>query len=229
MQADFLVISPHPDDAEYAVAGSVARWTREGKKVVYVVCTNGDKGTSDRNIKPEELARIREKEQLAAAEILGVQKVVFLRYPDQHLEDTPEFRKELVRQIRTFRPETVITADPYRRYLWHRDHRITGRVVLDAVFPSARDHLVFPELLEQGLEPHKVREVLCWAAEDINCRLDITDTFHLKIAALRAHQSQVGHRSQEEFEQRLRKRYSQLAEGESFELAEAFHRVIFPG
>lgn len=229
MQADFLVISPHPDDAEYAVAGSVARWIREGKQVVYIICTNGDKGTSDRHIKPEELAMTREKEQIAAAEILGVQKVVFLRYPDQSLENTPEFRKELVRQIRTFRPKTVITSDPYRRYIWHRDHRITGRAALDAVFPCARDHLAFPDLLEQGLEPHKVEEVLCWAAEDINCRLDITDTFDLKLAALRAHDSQVGSHPQREFEQHLRKRYAELAEGEEFELAEAFHRVVLPG
>lgn len=229
MKADFLVISPHPDDAEYAVAGSVARWVREGKQVVYVICTNGDKGTGDRDIKPEELARTREKEQLAAAEILGVQKVVFLRYPDQNLEDTPLFRKELVRQIRTFRPDTVITADPYRKYIWHRDHRITGRVVLDAVFPCARDHLAFPDLLEEGLQPHKVKEVLCWAAEDINCRLNISGTFDLKIKALRAHHSQVGHRPQEEFEKRLRRRYGELAAGEKFELAEAFHRVVLPG
>jgi LmbE family N-acetylglucosaminyl deacetylase len=228
MQTDFMVISPHPDDAEYAVAGSVARWAREGKKVVYIICTNGDKGTSDRSIKPEDLVRIREKEQLTAAEILGVQQVVFLRNPDQLLEDTPEFRKELVRQIRTFRPTTVITADPHRKYVWHRDHRITGRVALDAVFPSARDHLAFPELLEEGLEPHKVTEVLCWAAEDINYRSDITDTFDIKMEALRAHKSQVGHRPREAFIDRLRKRYTDLAAGEDFELAEAFHRIRLP-
>ncbi|MDZ4246157.1 MAG: PIG-L family deacetylase, partial [Dehalococcoidia bacterium] len=139
--ADIMVITPHPDDAEFGVAGTVAHWVREGKSVVYVVCTNGDKGTSDRSLKPEELARIRQKEQLAAAKLLGVKDVIFMGYPDQSLEDTPEFRKELVRLIRTYRPLIVVTADPYRRYLWHRDHRITGQAVLDAVFPHARDHL----------------------------------------------------------------------------------------
>ena len=95
-----MVVTPHPDDAEFGVAGTVARWVREGKEVVYVVCTNGDKGTSDSNIRPGHLTRIRKKEQLAAAEVLGVRDVVFLRHPDQGLEDTPEFRKQLVRLIR---------------------------------------------------------------------------------------------------------------------------------
>ncbi|TET93325.1 MAG: PIG-L family deacetylase, partial [Desulfobacteraceae bacterium] len=121
-----MVVTPHPDDAEYGVAGTVARWIGEGKDVVYVVCTNGDKGTSNANMKPEALARIREEEQTAAARSLGVREVIFLRHPDQGLEDTPEFRKELVRLIRIYKPETVATADPYRRYVWHRDHRITG-------------------------------------------------------------------------------------------------------
>ena len=108
--AQMMVVTPHPDDAEIGVSGTVARWIREGKDVIYVVCTNGDKGTSNTNMKSEELARIREQEQLAAAKLLGVREVIFLRYPDQTLEDTPEFRKELVRLIRMYRPEIVVTA-----------------------------------------------------------------------------------------------------------------------
>src|SRR4030042_4474557 len=96
-----MVISPHADDAEYGVAGTVAKWTREGKKVIYVVCTNGNKGSNDPEIKPEKLAEVREQEQLAAAKLLGVNEVIFLRHEDQTLEDTPEFRKELVRLITT--------------------------------------------------------------------------------------------------------------------------------
>jgi LmbE family N-acetylglucosaminyl deacetylase len=142
--ADVLVVSPHPDDAEFGVAGTVARWTQEGKKVVYVVCTSGEKGTSDRNVQPAKLAELREQEQQAAATLLGVREVIFLRYPDQGLEDTPEFRKQIVRLIRQYRPALVVTADPYRRYFWPRDHRITGQVVLDAVFPFARDYLAYP-------------------------------------------------------------------------------------
>ncbi len=220
-----LVITPHPDDAEFGTSGTVARWIAEGKTVIYAVCTNGDKGTEDRKIKSEELAIIRKQEQLAAAKVLGVKEVIFLEYPDQTLEDTPEFRKKIVRLIRTYRPETVITADPYRRFIWHRDHRITGRVVLDAVFPYARDFLAYPDLIKQNLQPHKVREVLLWGSEEPNYRVDITSYFDLKLNALFCHQSQVGGSRFPEVEKRLRERAILMAEKEDFELAEAFYRV----
>lgn len=223
--AQVLVVTPHPDDAEYGVAGTVARWASEGKKIIYVVCTNGDKGSGDAHTKPKQLATIREEEQMAAAAVLGVREVIFLRHPDQSLEDTPQFRKELVRLIRTYRPETVVTADPYRRYIWHRDHRVTGQVTLDAVFPYARDPLSYPDFMRQKLNPHKVREILLWGSEDVNHRADITETFHLKLAALQCHKSQVGHIPPRELEEWLRQRHRKMAEGEEFELAEAFHRV----
>jgi len=223
--AQILVISPHPDDAEFGVAGTVARWTQEGKAVVYIVCTSGDKGTNDVTMRPEELAKIREEEQLAAAEILGVREVIFLRYLDQCLEDTPEFRKEIVRLIRRYKPETVVTADPYRRYIWHRDHRITGQVVLDAVFPYARDPHAYPDLMKEKLYPHKIKEILFWAAEELNCRFDITKTFSLKLAALSCHKSQVGHLSPDELKALLKQRHQEMAREENFELAEAFYRA----
>lgn len=223
--AQVMVVTPHPDDAEFGVAGTVVHWTREGKDVIYVVCTNGDKGTSDLNMKPEELAKIREQEQLAAAKLLGVREVIFLRHPDQSLEDTPEFRKELVRLIRMYRPETVVTAAPYRGYIWHRDHRITSRVTLDAVFPYARDFLAYPDLLEEGLQPHKVKEVLLWGSEDPNYRSNITDTFDIKIAALRCHKSQISDNPSSKLKEQMRERHKMLAQEEDYELAEAFHRV----
>lgn len=225
MKADILLIAAHPDDAEFGAAGSVARWTRQGKVVVYAICTNGDKGTSDINMLPEKLAKIREKEQSAAAKVLGVSHVVFLRYPDQSLEDTPEFRKALVRVIRQYQPETVLTTDPYRRYIWHRDHRISGQVTLDAIFPYARDVHAYPDLMAEGLQPHKVKEVLLWGSEEPNYRVDITDTFDIKIAALRCHKTQVGNRLLPERTDWLRDRAKTMAQGEDFELAEAFHRV----
>ena len=226
-QTDMMVITPHPDDAEFSVAGTVVRWTRDGKKVIYVVCTNGDKGTSDRNMKPQELVKIREHEQLEAARLLGVSEVIFLRHPDQSLEDTPQFRKELVRLIRQYQPDVVVTASPYRRYMWHRDHRITGQVALDAVFPYARDHLSYPDLLEEKLEPHKVKEMWLWAADDANYRSNVTETFDIKMAALGCHKSQVGDEMLPEMKERLRRWAETMAEGEDFELAEAFYRVQF--
>ena len=223
-KADVLVITPHADDAEFGVAGTVVHWAREGKVVVYVVCTNGDKGTDDINIKPDELAKIREKEQLEAAKILGVKEVKFLGYPDQTLEDTPEFRKEIVKVIRLYRPEIVVTADPYRRYVWHRDHRVVGQVTLDAVFPYARDVWAYPDLIEEGFQPHSVKEIWFWASEDINHRTDITDTYDLKLKALRCHKSQIKESFSEEMEKWLCERAKSLAEGEKFKLAEGFHR-----
>ena len=222
---DMMVITPHPDDAEFGVADTVARWTSEGKNVIYVVCTNGDKGSNDPDVKPRRLAEIREKEQLAAAKLLGVREVIFLRHPDQGLEDTPEFRREIVRLIRTYKPGTVVTADPYRRYIWHRDHRITGQVTLDAIFPYARDFHSYPDLLNEGLQPHKVKEVWLWAAQEPNYRTDITTTFATKIAALRCHESQVGDYPVNGLEERLRERHRELARDEDFELAEAFYRA----
>jgi len=220
-----MVVTPHPDDAEFGVAGTVARWVPEGKSVIYVVCSNGEKGTSDPNMKPEDLVQIREQEQLAAAKLLGVREVVFLRYPDQELEDTSEFRKNMVRQIRKYRPQIVVTADPYRRYIWHRDHRIVAQVTLDAIFPYARDHLAYPDLMAEGLSPHKVTEAWFWAAEDPNHRSDITETFDIKLAALRCHKSQIGHEMAPDLEKWLRQRAKEMAKGENYKLAEAFHRV----
>lgn len=228
-EADVLVIAAHPDDAEFGAGGTVAAWTGQGRQAVFVLCTSGDKGTSDRDMAPERLAEIREGEQREAAGVLGVREVVFLRHPDQGLEDTPAFRKEIVRLIRTYRPGTVLTSDPYRRYISHRDHRITGRVVLDAVYPFARDPLAYPDLLDEGLEPHKVRELLFWDSEDVNHRSDITGTFDRKVAALKCHRSQMEQIARAvgtaDLEAWLRPLCKALAETEDFELAEAFHRV----
>jgi LmbE family N-acetylglucosaminyl deacetylase len=225
--ADIMVVSPHPDDAEFGAAGTVAKLSREGKKIVYVICTSGDKGTDDINITPEKLTRIREKEQNDAAGVLGVKQVIFLRYPDQGLEDTAEFRKNIVRFIRTYRPELIITSDPYRKYIWHRDHRITGRVVLDAVFPYARDIWAYPDLYCEGLLPHKVKEVWTWASEpeDINLRLDISMTFETKLKALKCHKSQIKENFSQEMEKWLCTRAQEMAKGENFKLAEGFHRI----
>jgi LmbE family N-acetylglucosaminyl deacetylase len=224
-KVDLLVIGPHADDPEFGIAGTVAKWTLEGRKVAYVICTNGDKGTSDINLDPQELIKIREQEQREAAHVLGVMDVAFLGFPDQGLEDSHQFRKEIVRQIRIYRPDIVATSDPYRKYLWHRDHRIAGQVVMDAVYPFARDHLAYPDLYSQGYQPHKVKEVLTWGTEDPNYWVDISDTFDTKIKALSCHKSQIGKRDFPEVYQWLMERATLAAAGKSFKLAEEFHRT----
>ncbi len=224
-KADVLIIGPHADDPEFGISGTVAKWTREGKKVAYVICTNGDKGTSDVKMDPHELVKIREKEQRDAAKVLGVMEVVFLGYPDQGLEDSAEFRKEIVRQIRTFRPAIVGTTDPYRKYIWHRDHRICGQVVLDAVYPLARDYLAYPDLFAQGYKPHKVKEVWNWGTDDPNHWVDISDTFETKAKALSCHQSQVGGKDFAGVYDWIKQRATSIGKGHGLKLAEEFHRT----
>ena len=219
-----MVVTPHPDDAEGGAGGTIARWTAQGRKVVLVVCTNGDKGTSDRSIASDALAQIREKEQRAAAKVLGIAEVVFLGFPDQGLEDSAEFRERIVRQIRVHRPETVVTMDPNREYIRHRDHHMTGRVTLDAVFPYARDHLVYPEHLREGLEPHKVKQVYLWGSDEPDTFLEITDTFDVKRDALYCHASQVGERT-EEGEARARERHASIGKKIGVPLAEQFKLI----
>ena len=219
-----LVVTPHPDDAEGGAGGTIAKWTSEGKRVVLVVCTNGDKGTSDRTLRPQDLSEMRELEQLEAARVLGIDEVVFLRFPDQNLEDSREFRLALARQIRIHRPEIVLTIDPNRPYMRHRDHYMTGRVTLDAVFPYARDHLAFPELIEEGLEPFKVGEVWLFRPEQPDTYVDITATFEAKMDALFCHVSQIS-TPREIAQERSRTRSAEVGAHIGGGLAEAFKRI----
>lgn len=223
-----MVIMAHPDDAEFSCGGTVAKWVAEGWEVIYVVCTNGDKGSGDLEMTSERLAQIREKEQRAAAAVLGVKEVLFLGYPDGGLEDTPAFRGRIVRLLRQYRPFRVVTMDPlrwFRRYIHHRDHRICGQVTLDAVFPYARDRLHYPELMAEGLTPHIVQEVYLSGSEEADTWVDISDVFELKLRALRCHQSQVGNRPEPEFEERLRQMAGLTGAPANLPLAEAFRKV----
>lgn len=187
-----LVVTPHPDDAEIGCGGTVAKWIAEGTAVYYVLCTNGDKGTSDPNLTSARLAEIREREQAEAADVLGVREVVYLGYPDGALEDTADFRGRLVHAIRKFKPDAVLATDPHRRgFYLHRDHRMCGIVTMDAVFPYARDRLHYPEHEKEGLQPHKAGDVLFWGTEEPDTFVDITDTIELKIESLKKHASQI--------------------------------------
>ena len=221
---NILVVTPHPDDAESGAGGTIVKWSRQGAEISLVVCTNGDKGTSDRDILPHELAETRKEEQKKAAAILGISKVIFLEYPDQSLSDSNEFRKLLVREIRIHKPDVVMTIDPERKWIRHKDHYYTGRVALDAVFPYARDHLAYPDLLDEGLEPHKVLDVYLWGSDDPDTFVDIDDTFDSKMEALYCHASQMG-RSKKEGSERWRARLSEHGQKIVAELAEPFKRL----
>src|SRR6058998_2505635 len=190
-----MVITAHPDDSEFGAGGTVAKHAKDGREVTYVIATNGNKGSSDRTMTPERLASIRATEQRNAARVLGVERVEFLGYEDDELEDTRDLRRDVAREIRRWRPDLIITLNPQRAYVnfpgWHRDHRTTARVVLDCVYPLARDHLSFPELLPD-FEPHKVKEVYVIAWENPAVVVDISDTMDLKLKALACHVRQFG-------------------------------------
>jgi len=224
-----LVIIPHPDDGEGGCGGTVAKWVKHGTEVNFVLCTDGRRGSSDPEMTPERLAFIRDGEQLEAAAVLGVKEVVMLRHPDGELEDTREFRKELVRAIRRFRPDVVLCNDPSRRLNHsHRDHRMTGQVALDAVFPYARDRLHFYELLQyEGLEPHKTGTALLWTSEDADTAVDIKETIDLKIRALLCHKSQFITRTDQQVEAFVRERARKNGESFGMEYAEAFRKLEF--
>ncbi len=224
-----MVVVAHPDDAEFGCGGSVARWAREGNEVTYVILTNGDKGSSDRAITAERLAKIREEEQLNAARTLGVERVRFLGYPDGELEDTLAVRRDVTAEIRRWRPERLVIQNPFRTlnlYASHRDHRIAAGVALDCVYPLARDHLSFPDLLAQRLEPHKVREVYLMWWENPEVIVDITDTMDLKLKALAYHASQMGDWAS--VEARVRERAAEAGKARGFAYAETFNRIVIP-
>lgn len=192
-----VVIVAHPDDAEFLCAGTVAHWTSEGHEVTYVLLTSGDKGSSDPAVTPEQLIATREAEQRDACAALGVKDLVFLRHPDASLVPDLALRKELARVIRQIKPDVVICQDPTvpwvgQGYLNHPDHRAAGQATLDAIYPAARDRMTYPELLEEGLEPHKVREVYLGGAKEPDTWIDITETLPAKLEALRRHVSQLG-------------------------------------
>ncbi len=224
-----LVVVAHPDDAEFMAAGTLAKWAREGKEVNYVVCTAGDKGTSDPNLSPSVLAEIRRKEQREACNRVGANELVFLGYEDGVLQNTLQLRRDVVRMIRRFRPDVVVCQDPTSRwsaqgYLNHADHRAAGDATLDAVYPSARDPHVFPDLLAEGLEPHKVREVYVGGTNQPDVWIDVSETIDAKIDALRAHESQVGPavRPNRDLEKLIKDRLAQIGEPQGMAYAEAF-------
>lgn len=195
-----MSIHAHPDDQEFTVGGTLAKWARAGCEVVTVCLTSGGAGSNKHTpltMTREALVAIRQDEQREACRILGVKETIFLDYEDGMLEASIAMRRELTRLIRRYRPEAVLTGDPTVRYygttyMNHPDHRVAADVALDAVFPSAGTRLIFPELLAEGLEPHEVKQVFIHGAERSDTYVDIAETLDVKLAALRAHKSQMG-------------------------------------
>jgi LmbE family N-acetylglucosaminyl deacetylase len=223
-----LFIVAHPDDPDFGAGGTTARWVRCGAQVTYVIVTDGAKGSRDPDLVGARLSQIRQAEQLAAAQMLGVSQVVFLGYPDGEVYNTPALRRDLVRQIRLHRPDLVVTHDPTARFIgrsWinHPDHRAVGDTALDAVFPLARDRLNFPEHEREGLAPHKVLNVLLTPTNEPNEWVDISETLDLKIAALCEHRSQIG--DPEALAARVRQRAQDYAAGTPFTHAERFRHI----
>lgn len=222
-----LVIVAHPDDAEFLCGGTVARWCSEGWTVDYLLTTSGDMGSRDPEMKREQLLAIREKEQRAAATALGVRECVFLRYPDGYVEDTAELRGRLVREIRRLKPDLVVTWDPFRRGFNHRDHRLTGQAALDAIYPLARNPLGYPEHLEDGLDVHRVNEVLLAGTDQPDYHVDVSDYLNKKMQALRKHTSQIGQAPVRELRKRLRARMAEAGKEPGYKLAESFRRLTW--
>jgi LmbE family N-acetylglucosaminyl deacetylase len=225
--ATCLVIAAHPDDIESWCAGAVAALVRRGWRAVYVLCTSGEKGTNDPGEAPEAVAARREAEQREACRRVGAEEPVFLRLPDGGLEDDAALRGRLVRELRRHRPALLLTHDPvhpWPPYTTHRDHRIAGRVALDAAYPYARDRLYFPEQLRaEGLHPHAVPEVWLFCSDVPDYYADISDGLDAKIAARLAHASQTS--DPDALAASWRARAEETGRQGGLPLAEAFKRL----
>lgn len=192
-----LGVFAHPDDPEFFCGATFARWAAEGAEITFVLATSGDKGSSDPEMTPERLVEIREVEERNAAAVLGVKEVIFLRYRDGELMPTLELRRDIARMIRRTQPDVLVTTDP--TVFWfgttginHPDHRAIGAAALEAVYPTARDRLNFPELeRDEGLAPHKTRQVYISGTASPTTRVDVTDHLETKIRALHEHKSQI--------------------------------------
>jgi LmbE family N-acetylglucosaminyl deacetylase len=224
-----LAIFSHPDDAEFSAAPTIAALVARGVRVDYVVTTDGGKGTDDPSVTPEQLAATRIGEQRAAADVLGVREIVHLGFPDGYLMPDLELRRHIVRQIRRFQPDLVLAQNPQRRadgnpFIAHPDHLATGEATLAAVYPAARDRLNFPELLDEGLEPWKVRQVLVTSHEQPNLWVDVAASFQTGLDALRRHASQID--DWDSVEARVTQRARDAGQEAGLELAQSFLSIV---
>ncbi len=224
-----LVVLAHPDDPEFFCGATLAQWARAGKEIHYLLLTCGEKGSDDPEMTPEALCVDRQAEQRAAADVIGAGEIVFLHHHDGELSNTYDLRREIVREIRRFRPHTIVSCDPtavirMNSAINHPDHRAAGAATLDAIFPAAGNRMYFPELLQEGLEPWSPKEVWLALSNEPNQWVLVNDTVATKIAAICKHQSQV--KDPVEIEKRIRARLRRTdVEGDVY--MEAFRVIRF--
>ncbi len=225
----FMVIVAHPDDADFGPAGTAAAWVDAGSEGWLVCCTSGDAGGEDPDADPLELAAVREREQRAAARIVGYAGVTFLHQPDGALANDLALRELLVREIRTFRPDAVLCTDPESVFhrgggVNHADHRAAGIAAVDAVYPAARNPMAFPHLARAGLAKHVVRRLYLFWSQHPDAWVDISSTIDRKIDALRAHESQIHEPAR--LDERVRSRVAEEGAVIGKEAAEAFRVIV---
>ena len=222
-----MTIHAHPDDQEFSIGGTLAKWAKAGCNITSVTITSGDSGsndpTKDGSYK-NELATLREGEQRAANDVLGVKESVFLRYPDGELEPTISLRKELTRLIRKYKPDVVLCGNPEawfygNEYVNHPDHRAAARAACEAVFPSAGTRLIFTDLLEAGYEPHNIKKLYIHGTDKPDTWVDISETIDIKVKALQQHVSQI---PVDEVEKWMKDWAKEDAKDKDFEYAESY-------
>jgi LmbE family N-acetylglucosaminyl deacetylase len=225
-----LVITAHPDDAEFMAGGTMAKLADIGMDVTLAVATSGDKGTRDINLRPQELAAIREREQREAAKVLGLYRTVFMGYPDGFLEEGNELRGHVVRLIRELQPDIIISWDGFRAGFNHTDHRVVGRVVRDALYPAAHDPHYYPETRRAGIGPWRTAEALFAGTDDANFHVDIGPYLERKVDAIRCHVSQIDDRPRDEWLKSWRERAKAdkaRKKQTGYDFAESFKRIEF--
>ena len=220
-----MFIFAHPDDIEFGVAGTAAKWAGRGSEVTYVVITDGNVGSHDPTMTREQIGQIRRQEQEAAAKMAGAAHCIFLGYDDGSLEPTLALRKQLVRLVRRYRPNAVVCGDPNMYFrgerLNHPDHRAAARAALDAVFPACEMRLLYPEFEAEGIQPHKVNYVYITTDQELNHYIDISESLETKLSALKEHKSQLGDR---DYSDRMRQRAATVGKQVGLAYAEAFRR-----
>jgi LmbE family N-acetylglucosaminyl deacetylase len=217
-----LVIGAHPDDNEFGAGGTTAKLTSQGWDVTFIIATNGNKGSHDIGMSPYDLSERREAEQRAAAAVLGVRSVIFLRNNDGELEPTPALRAEIALYIRHFKPQYVFTHDPWKHYMLHPDHRAVGFAVIEGIV-SARDHLFMPGLGQIGIGVWRPGALFLWSAEQPDHFEDVSGFVDQKIAALIEHHTQLD--EHQEWQDRVRQRMAELGQEHGFAAAEPFKKI----